>query len=297
MAFKSGFVNIVGNPNVGKSTLMNELVGERLSIVTAKSQTTRHRILGIVNGEDHQIVFSDTPGVLKPAYKLQESMLKFSESALVDADVILYITDTEETAEKNAQFLSKIKKIDHIPILLVINKIDLINQERLVELVTFWENLLPKAEIVPCSAQNKFNVEYIMKRIVALLPEGEPYYDLDALTDKPMRFFVSEIIREKILKLYSKEIPYSCEVVVEQYEEGPKNVHIRAVINVSRDSQKGIIIGKKGEGIKRLGIESRKDIETFVGKGIYLDLYVKVEKDWRNNDKNLKQFGYLQDEK
>ncbi len=297
MAFKSGFVNIVGNPNVGKSTLMNELVGERLSIVTAKSQTTRHRILGIVNGEDHQIVFSDTPGVLKPAYKLQESMLKFSESALVDADVILYITDTEETAEKNAEFLSKIKKIDHIPILLVINKIDLINQERLVELVTFWENLLPKAEIVPCSAQNKFNVEYIMKRIVALLPEGEPYYDLDALTDKPMRFFVSEIIREKILKLYSKEIPYSCEVVVEQYEEGPKNVHIRAVINVSRDSQKGIIIGKKGEGIKRLGIESRKDIETFVGKGIYLDLYVKVEKDWRNNDKNLKQFGYLQDEK
>lgn len=297
MAFKSGFVNIVGNPNVGKSTLMNELVGERLSIVTAKSQTTRHRILGIVNGEDHQIVFSDTPGVLKPAYKLQESMLKFSESALVDADVILYITDTEETAEKNAEFLSKIKKIDHIPILLVINKIDLINQERLVELVTFWEKLLPKAEIVPCSAQNKFNVEYIMKRIVALLPEGEPYYDLDALTDKPMRFFVSEIIREKILKLYSKEIPYSCEVVVEQYEEGPKNVHIRAVINVSRDSQKGIIIGKKGEGIKRLGIESRKDIETFVGKGIYLDLYVKVEKDWRNNDKNLKQFGYLQDEK
>ncbi|MCQ2607928.1 MAG: GTPase Era [Bacteroidales bacterium] len=297
MAFKSGFVNIVGNPNVGKSTLMNELVGERLSIVTAKSQTTRHRILGIVNGEDHQIVFSDTPGVLKPAYKLQESMLKFSESALVDADVILYITDTEETAEKNAEFLSKIQKIDHIPILLIINKIDLIDQNRLVELVTFWENLLPKAEIVPCSAQNKFNVEYIMKRIVALLPEGEPYYDQDALTDKPMRFFVSEIIREKILKLYSKEIPYSCEVVVEQYEEGPKNVHIRAVINVSRDSQKGIIIGKKGEGIKRLGTEARKDIETFVGKGIYLDLYVKVEKDWRNNDKDLKQFGYLQDEK
>ncbi len=297
MAFKSGFVNIVGNPNVGKSTLMNELVGERLSIVTAKSQTTRHRILGIVNGEDHQIVFSDTPGVLKPAYKLQESMLKFSESALVDADVILYITDTEETAEKNAEFLSKIQKIDHVPILLVINKIDLIDQNRLVELVSFWENLLPKAEIVPCSAKNKFNVEYIMKRIVALLPEGEPYYDQDALTDKPMRFFVSEIIREKILKLYSKEIPYSCEVVVEQYEEGPKNVHIRAVINVSRDSQKGIIIGKKGEGIKRLGTEARKDIETFVGKGIYLDLFVKVEKDWRNNDKNLKQFGYMLDDK
>ena len=282
MAFKSGFVNIVGNPNVGKSTLMNELVGERLSIVTAKSQTTRHRILGIVNGEDHQIVFSDTPGVLKPAYKLQESMLKFSESALVDADVMLYITDTEETAEKNADFLEKVKKMDHVPVLLVINKIDLIDQEKLVKLVEYWEQLLPKAEIIPCSALNKFNVDYIMKRIVALLPEGEPYYDQDALTDKPMRFFVSEIIREKILKLYSKEIPYSCEVVVEQYEEAPKNVHIRAVINVARDSQKGIIIGKQGAGIKRLGVEARKDIETFVGKSIYLDLFVKVEKDWRN---------------
>ena len=297
MAFKSGFVNIVGNPNVGKSTLMNELVGERLSIVTAKSQTTRHRILGIVNGEDHQIVFSDTPGVLKPAYKLQESMLKFSESALVDADVMLYITDTEETAEKNSDFLEKVKKMDHIPVLLVINKIDLIDQEKLVKLVEYWEQLLPKAEIIPCSALNKFNIDYIMKRIVALLPEGEPYYDQDALTDKPMRFFVSEIIREKILKLYSKEIPYSCEVVVEQYEEAPKNVHIRAVINVARDSQKGIIIGKQGAGIKRLGMEARKDIETFVGKSIYLDLFVKVEKDWRNNERDLRQFGYLQDDK
>ena len=298
MAFKSGFVNIVGNPNVGKSTLMNELVGERLSIVTAKSQTTRHRILGIVNGEDHQIVFSDTPGVLKPAYKLQESMLKFSESALVDADVMLYITDTEETAEKNADFLEKVKKMDHVPVLLVINKIDLIDQEKLVKLVEYWEQLLPKAEIIPCSALNKFNVDYIMKRIVALLPEGEPYYDQDALTDKPMRFFVSEIIREKILQLYSKEIPYSCEVVVEQYEEKPKNVHIRAVINVARDSQKGIIIGKQGAGIKRLGMEARKDIETFVGKSIFLDLFVKVEKDWRNNERNLRQFGYMvQDDK
>jgi GTP-binding protein Era len=297
MAFKSGFVNIVGNPNVGKSTLMNELVGERLSIVTAKSQTTRHRILGIVNGEDHQIVFSDTPGVLKPAYKLQESMLKFSESALVDADVMLYITDTEETAEKNADFLEKVKKMDHVPVLLVINKIDLIDQEKLVKLVEYWEQLLPKAEIIPCSALNKFNVDYIMKRIVALLPEGEPYYDQDALTDKPMRFFVSEIIREKILKLYSKEIPYSCEVVVEQYEEAPKSVHIRAVINVARDSQKGIIIGKQGAGIKRLGMEARKDIETFVGKSIYLDLFVKVEKDWRNNERDLRQFGYMQDDK
>ena len=297
MAFKSGFVNIVGNPNVGKSTLMNELVGERLSIVTAKSQTTRHRILGIVIGEDHLIVFSDSPGVLKPAYKLQESMLKFSESALVDADVMLYITDTEETAEKNADFLEKVKKMEHVPVLLVINKIDLIDQEKLVKLVEYWEQLLPKAEIIPCSALNKFNVDYIMKRIVALLPEGEPYYDQDALTDKPMRFFVSEIIREKILQLYSKEIPYSCEVVVEQYEEKPKNVHIRAVINVARDSQKGIIIGKQGAGIKRLGMEARKDIETFVGKSIFLDLFVKVEKDWRNNVRDLRQFGYLQDDK
>lgn len=293
MAFKSGFVNIVGNPNVGKSTLMNELVGERLSIVTSKSQTTRHRILGIVNGEDHQIVFSDTPGVLKPAYKMQEAMLKFSESALVDADEILYITDVQETADKNAEFLSKIKKMEQTPILLVINKIDLIDQEKLVNLVEYWETQLPRAEIIPCSALNKFNIDYIMKRIVALLPEGEPYYDQDELTDKPMRFFVSEIIREKILMLYSKEIPYSCEVVVEQYVESAKNVHIRAVINVARDSQKGIIIGKKGEGIKRLGVEARKDIETFVGKGIYLELFVKVEKDWRNNEKNLREFGYM----
>ncbi len=293
MAFKSGFVNIVGNPNVGKSTLMNELVGERLSIVTAKSQTTRHRILGIVNGDNHQIVFSDTPGVLKPAYKLQESMLKFSESALVDADVILYITDPEESAEKNADFLEKVKKMENIPTLLVINKIDLINQEKLIKLVEYWESVLPQAEIIPSSALNKFNVDYIMKRIIELLPEGEPYYDKDELTDKPMRFFVSEIIREKILKLYSKEIPYSCEVVVEQYEESQKNVHIRAVINVSRDSQKGIIIGKKGEGIKRLGMEARKDIEAFVGKSIYLDLFVKVEKDWRNNERNLREFGYI----
>ena len=294
MAFKSGFVNIVGNPNVGKSTLMNELVGERLSIVTSKSQTTRHRILGIVNGEDYQIVFSDTPGVLKPAYKLQESMLKFSESALVDADVILYITDTEETAEKNRNFLEKVRQKKDIPVLLVINKIDLIDQEKLVKLVEYWEELLPQAEIIPCSALNKFNVDYIMKRIVALLPEGEPYYETDALTDKPMRFFVSEIIREKILKLYSKEVPYSCEVVVEQYEESAKMIRMRAVINVTRDSQKGILIGKKGDGIKRLGIESRKDIEAFVGKKVFLELYVKVAKDWRNDEKSLKEYCYLQ---
>lgn len=293
MAFKSGFVNIVGNPNVGKSTLMNELVGERLSIVTAKSQTTRHRIMGIVNDDNYQIVFSDTPGVLKPAYMLQESMLKFSESALVDADEILYITDVMETADKNAEFLAKVKKMQDVPLLLIINKIDLIAQEKLVQLVEYWEQQLPKAEIIPCSALNKFNIDYIMKRIIALLPEGEPYFDKDSLTDKPMRFFVSEIIREKILKLYSKEIPYSCEVVVEQYQEAQKNIHIRAVINVARDSQKGIIIGKKGDGIKRLGMEARKDIEAFVGKGIYLELFVKVEKDWRNNEKNLRQYGYI----
>lgn len=293
MAFKSGFVNIVGNPNVGKSTLMNELVGERLSIVTAKSQTTRHRIMGIVNDDNYQIVFSDTPGVLKPAYMLQESMLKFSESALVDADEILYITDVMETADKNAEFLAKVKKMQDVPLLLIINKIDLIDQEKLVQLVEYWEQQLPKAEIIPCSALNKFNIDYIMKRIIALLPEGEPYFDKDSLTDKPMRFFVSEIIREKILKLYSKEIPYSCEVVVEQYQEAQKNIHIRAVINVARDSQKGIIIGKKGDGIKRLGMEARKDIEAFVGKGIYLELFVKVEKDWRNNEKNLRQYGYI----
>lgn len=296
MVFKSGFVNIVGNPNVGKSTMMNELVGERLSIVTDKSQTTRHRILGIVNGDDYQIVFSDTPGVLKPAYKLQESMLKFSESALVDADILIYITDVQESAEKNQEFLEKVKKMNNLPLLLLVNKIDLIDQDQLVKLVEYWERILPHAEIIPCSALNKFNVDYIMKRIVALLPEGEPYYDKDALTDKPMRFFVSEIIREKILKLYSKEIPYSCEVVVEQYLDAPQKVHIRAVINVSRDSQKGIIIGKGGDGIKRLGTEARKDIEIFVGKKIFLELYVKVEKDWRNNDRDLRQFGYIQQE-
>lgn len=296
MAFKSGFVNIVGNPNVGKSTMMNELVGERLSIVTEKSQTTRHRILGIVNGDDYQIVFSDTPGVLKPAYKLQESMLKFSESALVDADILIYITDVQESAEKNQEFLEKVKKMNNLPLLLLVNKIDLIDQDQLVKLVEYWERILPHAEIIPCSALNKFNVDYIMKRIVALLPEGEPYYDKDALTDKPMRFFISEIIREKILKLYSKEIPYSCEVVVEQYLDAPQKVHIRAVINVSRDSQKGIIIGKGGDGIKRLGTEARKDIEIFVGKKIFLELFVKVEKDWRNNDRDLRQFGYIQQE-
>ncbi len=292
--FKSGFVNIVGNPNVGKSTLMNELVGERLSIITSKSQTTRHRIMGIVNEEEYQIVFSDTPGVLKPNYKLQESMLKFSESALVDADIILYITDVFESPEKNIEFLEKVKK-QECPILLVINKIDLSTQEKLVEIVEAWEERLPKAEIIPISALNKFNTDYIMKRIKELLPEGEAYYDRDALTDKNMRFFVQEIIREKILIQYKKEIPYSVEVEVEEYKEEPNRIHIRAVIYVTRTSQRGIIVGNKGEAIKRLGTSARYDIEKFVDKHIFLELYVKVKTDWRNDDKSLRGFGYSQE--
>lgn len=291
MAHTSGFVNIVGNPNVGKSTLMNELVGEKLSIITPKSQTTRHRIIGIVNTEDSQIVFSDTPGVIKPHYKLQESMLKFSESALVDADIIMYITDVHETAEKNDDFLQKVAR-KTIPILIIINKIDLSSQEALTKIVEAWEERIPHAEIIPCSALTKFNTSYILKRVSELLPEGEPYYDKDSLTDKPTRFFVAEIIREKILLQYKKEIPYSVEVVVEEYIEDTKRVDIRALIIVSRDSQKGIIIGNKGAGIKRLGIAARKDIEAFIEKHIHLELFVKVKKDWRNDDSSLKQFGY-----
>ncbi len=291
MAFKSGFVNIVGNPNVGKSTLMNELVGERLSIITHKSQTTRHRILGIVNAENYQIVFSDTPGVLKPNYKLQESMLRFSESALVDADVLVYLTDMYDSPEKNSEFLQKVMQLT-VPILLVINKIDLSSQDELTAIVEAWEKRMPNVEIIPCSALTKFNVAYILKRISALLPEGEPYYDTDELTDKPTRFFVSEIIREKILMLYKKEIPYSVEVLVEDFIEDSKRIHIRAVVFVARESQKGIIIGNKGAGVKRLGIAARKNIEAFVQKNVYLELVVKVKKDWRDNDTLLSQFGY-----
>lgn len=288
---KSGFVNIVGNPNVGKSTLMNELVGERISIITNKSQTTRHRIMGIVNTDEYQIVFSDTPGVLKPVYKLQESMRKFSESALVDADVMLYITDIFETPDKNEDFLQRVATLT-IPILLVINKIDLTNQDQLTRIVETWEQRLPQAEIIPCSALTQFNVSYILKRIVELLPVGAPFYDKDALTDKPVRFFVSEIIREKILLLYQKEIPYSTEVVVEEYSEEAGRDVIRAIVLVNRDSQKGIIIGNKGAGIKKLGTESRLEIEKFLQKKVHLELYVKVSKDWRDNDSLLKQFGY-----
>lgn len=291
---KAGFVNIVGNPNVGKSTLMNVLVGERISIATFKAQTTRHRIMGICNTEDMQIVFSDTPGVLKPTYKLQESMLNFSNSALTDADVLLYVTDVVEKPDKNNEFIEKVKK-QTVPILLLINKIDLTNQEDLVKLVDGWKELIPQAEIIPISATSKFNVDYVMKRIKELLPDSPPYFDKDQWTDKPARFFVNEIIREKILLYYDKEIPYSVEVVVEQFKEDTKMIHIHAVIYVERDSQKGIIIGKQGKALKKVATEARRDLEKFFGKTIFLETYVKVDKDWRSSDKELRNFGYHQD--
>lgn len=288
---KSGFVNIVGNPNVGKSTLMNALVGEKISIITSKAQTTRHRILGIVNGEDFQIVYSDTPGVLKPNYRLQESMLRFSRSALSDADVLLYVTDVFDNHEKNLDFIEKVNQ-NPAKILLVINKIDLINQEKLEELVKKWESVLPKAEIFPISAIEKFNIEPLFQRIKELLPESPPFFDKDQLTDKSERFFVTEIIREKILVNYKKEIPYSVEVEVEEFKEEENLIRINAVIYVERESQKGIIIGKGGKAIKRVGSEARKDIEAFFEKKVYLELFVKVEKDWRNKEIKLKSFGY-----
>ncbi|NLI71575.1 MAG: GTPase Era [Bacteroidales bacterium] len=288
---KSGFVNIVGNPNVGKSTLMNALVGEKISIITSKAQTTRHRILGIVNGEDFQIVYSDTPGVLKPNYRLQESMLRFSRSALSDADVLLYVTDVFDNHEKNLDFIEKVNQ-NPAKILLVINKIDLINQEKLEELVEKWESVLPKAEIFPISAIEKFNIEPLFQRIKELLPESPPFFDKDQLTDKSERFFVTEIIREKILLNYKKEIPYSVEVEVEEFKEEENLIRINAVIYVERESQKGIIIGKGGKAIKRVGSEARKDIEAFFEKKVYLELFVKVEKDWRNKEIKLKSFGY-----
>lgn len=288
---KSGFVNIVGNPNVGKSTLMNALVGEKISIITSKAQTTRHRILGIVNGEDFQIVFSDTPGVLKPNYRLQESMLSFSRSALTDADVLLYVADVFDNHEKNLDFIEKVNQ-NPANTILAINKIDLINQEKLEELVDRWEAVLPKAEIFPISATEKFNIEPLFNRIKELLPESPPYFDKDQLTDKSERFFVTEIIREKILLNYEKEIPYSVEVVVEEFKEEENLLRIHAVIYVERDSQKGIIIGKGGKAIKKVGSAARKDIEAFFGKKVFLELFVKVEKDWRNKEIKLKSFGY-----
>lgn len=291
---KAGFVNIVGNPNVGKSTLMNVLVGEKVSIATFKAQTTRHRIMGIYNTDDMQIVFSDTPGVLKPNYKLQESMLNFSTSALTDADILLYVTDVVETPDKNSEFMEKVK-VMNVPLLLLINKIDLTDQNKLIELVDNWKTLLPQAEIIPISASNRFNVDYVMKRIKELLPDSPPYFEKDQWTDKPARFFVNEIIREKILLYYDKEIPYSVEVMVETFKEEARKISIQAVIFVERDSQKGIIIGHQGKAIKKVASEARKDLERFFGKTIYLETFVKVDKDWRNSDKELRNFGYQLD--
>ena len=295
---KAGFVNIVGNPNVGKSTLMNQLVGERISIATFKAQTTRHRIMGIVNTDDMQIVFSDTPGVLKPNYKLQESMLAFSESALQDADVLLYVTDVVENPEKNMDFLEKVQRMT-IPVILLINKIDELSSEAgkksqamLGAIVEKWHTLLPNAEILPISAKNKFGVDMLLKRIQELLPESPAYFDKDQLTDKPARFFVSEIIREKILLYYDKEIPYSVEVSVERFKEDDKHIHINAIIYVERDSQKGIIIGHQGVALKKVSTEARKSLEKFFDKAIYLEIFVKVDKDWRSSERELNNFGY-----
>lgn len=291
---KAGFVNIVGNPNVGKSTLMNLFMGERISIATFKAQTTRHRIMGIINSDDAQIVFSDTPGVLKPNYKLQEEMLAFSVSALQDADVLLYVTDVVETPDKNSDFLKKVKKMN-VPVLVLINKIDISNQKDLEKLVQLWHESLPKAEIFPISAKVKFNVDNVLSRIKELLPDSPPYFDKDQWTDKPARFFVTEIIREKILLYYDKEIPYAVEVVVEQFKEDDKHIHINAVIYVERDSQKGIIIGHRGIALKKVSSEARKTLEKFFGKSIYLEIFVKVDKDWRSNTKRLEAYGYKLD--
>lgn len=291
---KSGFVNIVGNPNVGKSTLMNALVGEKLSVATFKAQTTRHRIIGIYNDEEVQVVFSDTPGVLKPVYKLQETMLSFSESALEDADILLYVTDVIEAHDKHEDFIDKVNKLD-VPVLLLINKIDLSDQKSLDGIVDTWAALLPKAEVIPISAKANFNITYVMRRVKELLPESPPFFDKDQVTDKPARFFVSEIMRGKILLYYDKEIPYSVEVVVEKFKETPKLIDIALVIYVERDSQKGIIIGHQGKALKKVATEARKEMERFFGKSVYLQTYVKVDKDWRNSDKELKNFGYTQD--
>ena len=290
---KAGFVNIVGNPNVGKSTLMNALLGEKISIATFKAQTTRHRIMGIYNTDDIQIVFSDTPGVLKPQYKLQESMLEFSESALTDADVLLYVTDVIEKPDKHSDFIAKVAGLK-VPILVLINKIDLTDQKNLETLVGEWTEQMPGAEIIPISASNKFNMDYVLKRVKELLPDSPPYFGKDQWTDKPARFFVSEIIREKILLYYDKEIPYSVEVVVEQFKETDKKININAVIYVERDSQKGIIIGKGGRALKKVATEARLSLERFFGKTIFLQIFVNVDKDWRSSDKELRNFGYQQ---
>ena len=291
---RAGFVNIVGNPNVGKSTLSNRLVGERLSIITSKAQTTRHRIMGIVNGDDYQIVFSDTPGVLKPKFRLQQSMLEYSTGALVDADVLLYVTDVIESPTKNQDFLDRVAR-EKIPILLVINKSDLLKgNDDLMRIIDQWKQLLPNAEVFPTSALENFNVDNIMKRIVELLPESPPYFGKDALTDRSSRFFVTEIVREKILLTYDKEVPYATQVIVEKFDESDTAIHIMAVIYVERDTQKGIIIGHQGKMLKKVGTLARKDIETFFEKKVFLELYVKVEKDWRNQENKLRAFGYIE---
>ncbi len=288
---RSGFVNIIGNPNVGKSTLMNAMVGEKLSIVTAKAQTTRHRIMGIVNGDDYQIVYSDTPGILKPNYRLQQNMMNFVDAAIGDADIILYVTDTVETADKNADYVAKLQRLD-CPVIVVINKIDLSDQPRVMELMEYWKAQLPKAEVIPASARERFNLESIFDRIVEKLPLSPPWYDKDTFTDRNLRFFAQEIIREKILLNYSQEIPYCCEVEVESFKEGEERYEIGAVIYVMRDSQKGIIIGKKGAALKKVGTEARIDMEDFFQKKVFLSLYVKVDPDWRESRKELRRFGY-----
>jgi GTP-binding protein Era len=291
---KSGFVNIVGNPNVGKSTLMNALVGEKISIITSKAQTTRHRIMGIVNTSEMQIVYSDTPGVLQPNYKLQENMLSFSESALGDADILIYVTDVVDKIDKNNFFLKKIQTLAS-PLLLVINKIDLSNQKELEQIVATWQSILPQAEIIPLAAIHSFNTDYLQKRIKELLPESPPYFEKDAMTDRPARFFVTEIIREKILRYYQQEIPYSVEVIVETFNETEQLIRIRSIIIVERETQKGILIGSRGQALKKVGHMARKDIEKFFDKKVFLELYVRVEKDWRNRDNLLKHFGYQPD--
>ena len=291
MAHRSGFVNIIGNPNVGKSTLMNALVGEKLSIVTAKAQTTRHRIMGIVNGEDWQIVYSDTPGILKPGYRLQENMMKFVDGALGDADIILYVTDTVETADKNAEYIEKLGRID-CPVIIVLNKIDISSQDDVLKLMQYWKEQLPRALVIPVSAQERFNLDSVLEAVKERLPECPPWFDKDAFTDKNLRFFASEIIREKILLNYKEEIPYSCEVEIESFKEGEERYDISAVIYVMRDSQKGIIIGKKGAALKRTGTQARIEMEDFFQKKVFLSIYVKTDPDWRENRKELRKFGY-----
>ena len=291
MEHRSGFVNIIGNPNVGKSTLMNALVGEKLSIVTSKAQTTRHRIMGIVNGEDWQIVYSDTPGILKPSYRLQQNMMNFVDGALGDADIVLYVTDTVETPDKNGDYISKLQRIQ-CPVIVVINKIDISEQQKVMELAAWWKEQLPEAEIIPASAQERFNLESILDAVVSRLPVCPPWFDKDAFTDKNLRFFASEIIREKIFLNYKEEIPYSCEVGIEAFREGAERYDIDAVIYVMRESQKGIIIGKKGAALKKVGTQARIDMEDFFQKKVFLSIFVKVDPDWRENKRELRRFGY-----